>query len=73
MESHREPCALRLVPVVQLLPWRAGTEATIVLLRLQIQEWMHHLNRTQPDLVDLFSLGTSYEGRPLFVLKVKIE
>lgn len=73
MESPREPRALQLVRVVRLSPGRAETEATLVLLRLQIQDWMHHLNRTHPELVHLFSLGTSYEGRPLFVLKVKIK
>lgn len=28
------------------------------------------MNRTQPHLVDLFSIGKSYEGRPLYVLQV---
>uniref|UniRef100_A0A663E792 Carboxypeptidase A6 n=1 Tax=Aquila chrysaetos chrysaetos TaxID=223781 RepID=A0A663E792_AQUCH len=35
----------------------------------EIQGWMHHLNKTHSDLVHMFSVGTSYEGRPLFVLK----
>lgn len=29
------------------------------------------MNRTQPHLVDLFSIGESYEGRPLYVLQVR--
>ncbi|NXY90529.1 CBPA6 Carboxypeptidase, partial [Alcedo cyanopectus] len=36
----------------------------------EIQSWMLHLNKTHPDLVHLFSVGESYEGRPLFVLKL---
>lgn len=28
------------------------------------------MNRTQPHLVDMFSIGKSYEGRPLYVLQV---
>ncbi|KAM6104300.1 carboxypeptidase A6 isoform 3-T3 [Theristicus caerulescens] len=35
----------------------------------EIQGWMHHLNKTHSDLVHMFSVGKSYEGRPLFVLK----
>lgn len=34
---------------------------------------MYYLNKTHSDLVHLFSVGKSYEGRPLFVLKVKIK
>ncbi|XP_076185067.1 carboxypeptidase A6 [Aptenodytes patagonicus] len=36
----------------------------------EIQGWMHHLNKTHSDLVHMFSVGKSYEGRPLFVLKL---
>ncbi|XP_032534256.1 carboxypeptidase A6 [Chiroxiphia lanceolata] len=36
----------------------------------EIQDWMHHLNRTYSDLVHMFSVGKSYEGRPLYVLKL---
>ncbi|XP_009081807.1 PREDICTED: carboxypeptidase A6-like, partial [Acanthisitta chloris] len=36
----------------------------------EIQDWMHHLNRTHSDLVHMFSVGKSYEGRPLYVLKL---
>ncbi|XP_006974750.2 carboxypeptidase A6 isoform X1 [Peromyscus maniculatus bairdii] len=35
-----------------------------------IQNWMHHLNQTQPGLVRVFSIGRSYEGRPLFILQL---
>ncbi|XP_057647026.1 carboxypeptidase A6 [Chionomys nivalis] len=35
-----------------------------------IQDWMHHLNQTQPGLVQVFSIGRSYEGRPLFILQL---
>ncbi|KAL6050664.1 hypothetical protein STEG23_014064, partial [Scotinomys teguina] len=35
-----------------------------------IQSWMHHLNQTQPGLVQVFSIGRSYEGRPLFILQL---
>ncbi|OBS72080.1 hypothetical protein A6R68_13344, partial [Neotoma lepida] len=35
-----------------------------------IQSWMHHLNQTQPGLVRVFSIGRSYEGRPLFILQL---
>lgn len=31
---------------------------------------MFEMNRTHPHLVDLFSIGRSYEGRPLYVLQV---
>ncbi|KAK2519841.1 Cpa6 isoform B [Columba livia] len=31
---------------------------------------MDHLNKTHSDLVHMFSVGESYEGRPLFVLKL---
>lgn len=34
---------------------------------------MYYLNKTHSDLVHMFSVGKSYEGRPLFVLKVKIK
>uniref|UniRef100_A0A3B1JWK8 Carboxypeptidase A6 n=1 Tax=Astyanax mexicanus TaxID=7994 RepID=A0A3B1JWK8_ASTMX len=37
---------------------------------VEIQEWMFEMNRTHPHLVDLFSIGYSYEGRPLYVLKL---
>ncbi|XP_066542511.1 carboxypeptidase A6 [Hoplias malabaricus] len=36
----------------------------------EIQSWMFEMNRTHPHLVDLFSIGRSYEGRPLYVLKL---
>ncbi|CAM2106729.1 unnamed protein product, partial [Caretta caretta] len=36
----------------------------------EIQSWMYHLNKTHSDLVHMFSVGKSYEGRPLFVLKL---
>uniref|UniRef100_H0ZMC2 Carboxypeptidase A6 n=1 Tax=Taeniopygia guttata TaxID=59729 RepID=H0ZMC2_TAEGU len=35
----------------------------------EIEDWMHYLNRTYSDLVHMFSVGKSYEGRPLYVLK----
>ncbi|XP_005066810.1 carboxypeptidase A6 isoform X1 [Mesocricetus auratus] len=35
-----------------------------------IQSWMYHLNQTQPSLVQVFSIGRSYEGRPLFILQL---
>ncbi|KAK9953379.1 hypothetical protein ABG768_017376 [Culter alburnus] len=36
----------------------------------EIQSWMFEINRTHPHLVDLFSIGQSYEGRPLYVLQL---
>ncbi|XP_003967990.2 carboxypeptidase A6 [Takifugu rubripes] len=36
----------------------------------EIQSWMFEINRTQPNLVDMFSIGKSYEGRPLYVLQI---
>ncbi|XP_073487875.1 carboxypeptidase A6 [Aquarana catesbeiana] len=36
----------------------------------EIEKWMHHMNRTHSNLVHMFSIGTSYEGRPLYVLKL---
>ncbi|XP_020668077.3 carboxypeptidase A6 [Pogona vitticeps] len=36
----------------------------------EIQNWMYHLNKTRSDLVHMFCVGKSYEGRPLFVLKL---
>ncbi|XP_043082411.1 carboxypeptidase A6 [Puntigrus tetrazona] len=36
----------------------------------EIQSWMFEMNRTNPHLVDLFSIGQSYEGRPLYVLQL---
>ncbi|NXT03906.1 CBPA6 Carboxypeptidase, partial [Prunella fulvescens] len=36
----------------------------------EIEDWMHYLNRTYSDLVHMFSVGKSYEGRPLYVLKL---
>ncbi|KAL7840813.1 hypothetical protein AOLI_G00261360 [Acnodon oligacanthus] len=36
----------------------------------EIQSWMFDMNRTHPHLVDMFSIGRSYEGRPLYVLKL---
>lgn len=54
-------------------PGNAKTEAIILFLYLQIEDWMHYLNRTYSDLVHMFSVGKSYEGRPLYVLKVKIK
>lgn len=35
-----------------------------------IQSWMHHLNQTQPGLVRVFSIGRSFEGRPLFIIQL---
>lgn len=34
---------------------------------------MFEMNRTHPDLVDMFSIGKSYEGRPLYVLQVGVK
>lgn len=36
----------------------------------EIQAWMHRMNNTHRDLVSMFSIGKSYEGRPLLVLKL---
>uniref|UniRef100_A0A5F8ARM5 Carboxypeptidase A6 n=1 Tax=Macaca mulatta TaxID=9544 RepID=A0A5F8ARM5_MACMU len=36
----------------------------------EIQNWMHHLNKTHSDLIHMFSIGRSYEGRSLFILKL---
>ncbi|XP_059900669.1 carboxypeptidase A6 [Gadus macrocephalus] len=36
----------------------------------EIQSWMFEVNRTHPEIVDMFSIGTSYEGRPLYVLQI---
>ncbi|KAG7274096.1 hypothetical protein CRUP_028803, partial [Coryphaenoides rupestris] len=36
----------------------------------EIQNWMFEVNRTHPEIVDMFSVGTSYEGRPLYVLQL---
>ncbi|XP_053716123.1 carboxypeptidase A6 [Synchiropus splendidus] len=36
----------------------------------EIQSWMFEMNRTHSDMVDLFSVGKSYEGRPLYVLQL---
>ncbi|XP_014831153.1 PREDICTED: carboxypeptidase A6 [Poecilia mexicana] len=36
----------------------------------EIQNWMFEMNRSRPELVTMLSLGTSYEGRPLYVLQL---
>ncbi|TRY57726.1 hypothetical protein DNTS_016594, partial [Danionella cerebrum] len=36
----------------------------------EIQSWMFEMNRTHPHLVNLFSIGQSYERRPLYVLQL---
>ncbi|XP_067107962.1 carboxypeptidase A6 isoform X2 [Osmerus mordax] len=36
----------------------------------EIQRWMFEMNRTHSHLVDMFSIGKSYEGRPLYVLQL---
>ncbi|XP_076692358.1 carboxypeptidase A6 isoform X2 [Callospermophilus lateralis] len=36
----------------------------------EIQSWMHHLNKTHSGLIHMFSIGRSYEGRSLFILKL---
>ncbi|KAM6900173.1 carboxypeptidase A6 [Xenentodon cancila] len=36
----------------------------------EIQSWMFEMNRTHQDLIDMFSIGKSYEGRPLYVLQL---
>ncbi|XP_069047653.1 carboxypeptidase A6 [Lepisosteus oculatus] len=36
----------------------------------EIQSWMHEMNRTHPHFVTLFSIGRSFEGRPLYVLQL---
>lgn len=36
----------------------------------EIQSWMFEMNRTNPELVDMFVVGKSYEGRPLYVLQL---
>ncbi|XP_028290065.1 carboxypeptidase A6 [Gouania willdenowi] len=36
----------------------------------EIQSWMFEMNQTHPDLVHMFSIGKSYEGRPLYVLQL---
>uniref|UniRef100_F7EVA7 Carboxypeptidase A6 n=1 Tax=Monodelphis domestica TaxID=13616 RepID=F7EVA7_MONDO len=37
---------------------------------VHIQNWMHHLNKTHSGLIHMFSIGKSYEGRSLFILKL---
>ncbi|XP_030612634.1 carboxypeptidase A6 [Archocentrus centrarchus] len=36
----------------------------------EIQSWMFMMNATHSNLVDMFSIGKSYEGRPLYVLQL---
>ncbi|XP_032171708.1 carboxypeptidase A6 [Mustela erminea] len=36
----------------------------------EIQNWMRHLNKTHSGLIHMFSIGKSYEGRSLYVLKL---
>ncbi|XP_036411186.1 carboxypeptidase A6 [Megalops cyprinoides] len=36
----------------------------------EIQSWMFEMNRTHPHLLDMFSIGRSFEGRPLYVLQL---
>ncbi|XP_077411137.1 carboxypeptidase A6 [Vanacampus margaritifer] len=36
----------------------------------EIQRWMFEMNTTHSDLLDMFSIGKSYEGRPLYVLQL---
>ncbi|XP_063467612.1 carboxypeptidase A6 isoform X4 [Symphalangus syndactylus] len=36
----------------------------------EIENWMHHLNKTHSGLIHMFSIGRSYEGRSLFILKL---
>nr|XP_023650216.1 carboxypeptidase A6 isoform X1 [Paramormyrops kingsleyae] len=36
----------------------------------EIQNWMFEMNRTHPHLVHMFSIGRSFEGRPLYVLQL---
>ncbi|MBN3309672.1 carboxypeptidase A6 [Amia ocellicauda] len=36
----------------------------------EIQRWMHDMNRTHSHLIDLFSIGQSFEGRPLYVIQL---
>ncbi|XP_077479886.1 carboxypeptidase A6 [Stigmatopora argus] len=36
----------------------------------EIQRWMFEMNATHSDLLDMFSIGKSYQGRPLYVLRL---
>ncbi|XP_043923097.1 carboxypeptidase A6 isoform X2 [Protopterus annectens] len=36
----------------------------------EIQNWMYDMNKTYSDLVHMFSIGKSYEKRPLFILRL---
>ncbi|XP_053324296.1 carboxypeptidase A6 [Spea bombifrons] len=36
----------------------------------EIESWMHYMNHTHPHLISMFSVGKSYEGKPLHVLKL---
>nr|XP_008106759.1 PREDICTED: carboxypeptidase A6 isoform X3 [Anolis carolinensis] len=36
----------------------------------EIQDWMYQLNTTHSDLIHMFCVGKSYEGRPLNVLRL---
>ncbi|KAM8966445.1 carboxypeptidase A6 [Pelodytes ibericus] len=36
----------------------------------EIVSWMHYMNKTHSHLISMFSVGKSYEGRPLYVLKL---
>uniref|UniRef100_A0A4W3GET7 Carboxypeptidase A6 n=1 Tax=Callorhinchus milii TaxID=7868 RepID=A0A4W3GET7_CALMI len=36
----------------------------------EIQNWMYQMNKTHSRLIYLFSIGKSFEGRPLFVLQL---
>lgn len=44
--------------------------SSVLFSALKIQSWMFDMNRTHSHLVDMFSVGKSYEGRPLYVLQV---
>ncbi|XP_051785133.1 carboxypeptidase A6 [Erpetoichthys calabaricus] len=36
----------------------------------EIQSWMHEMNKTHPSFIRLFSIGQSFERRPLYVLQL---
>ncbi|XP_075776690.1 carboxypeptidase A6 isoform X1 [Pelodiscus sinensis] len=61
--SHRCTCSKEQVTNPAILPATSKHQ-------IQIQSWMYHLNKTHSNLIHMFSIGKSYEGRPLFVLKL---
>src|SRR5688572_24429252 len=48
-------------------------EAESGCVTVQITDWLRLVNRLNPDITELIEIGTSYNGKPMLLIKVRSE